>query len=168
VATDLAGEFTPINMRSVKIESETLKFLKGIIGERYGISAAILSGDYTGEQHSAFYQSCIEEFIVEFEQAASSCLFSQREQDVGHRVKCYYDRAAYLSTQNKIEIATLATSTGLMTLNEINDMFGMEPFDDGDRRLQSLNFVSTAIIDQYQLDGTSKQTKGGQESGQKE
>jgi len=156
VAIDLAGEFTPINMRAVDIKPDVLKFLKSIIREKYGLSDAIMSGDYSGDQHSSFYQNCIEDFIVEFEQAASSCLFSQREQDVGHRTKCYYNRAAYLSTQNKIEIATLATSTGLLTLNEINDMFGLEPFDSGDRRLQSLNFVNTALIDQYQLDGKGK------------
>ena len=156
VAIDLAGEFTPINMRAVEIKPDVLKFLKSIIREKYGLSDAIMSGDYSGDQHSSFYQNCIEDFIVEFEQAASSCLFSQREQDVGHRLKCYYNRAAYLSTQNKIEIATLATSTGLLSLNEINDMFGLEPFDGGDRRLQSLNFVNVQIIDQYQLDANTK------------
>ena len=70
----------------------TLKFLKSVIQERYGVSAAILSGDYDGEQHAAFYQTTIEEFIIQFEQAVAACLFTTREQDVGHRVKCYYDK----------------------------------------------------------------------------
>jgi HK97 family phage portal protein len=151
VATDLAGEFAPLDMKAVEIKSEVMTFLKSIIRDRYGISEAILSGDYTGDQHSAFYQNCLEDFIVEFEQAMSSCLFTVREQDVGHRIKCYYDKVAYLSTQNKIEIANLSTNTGLMTLNEIADAFGMAPFDGGDRRLQSLNYVNVELIDKYQL-----------------
>lgn len=162
VATDLAGEFTPLNLRVAKIDAETMKFLKAIVRERYGISEAILSGDYNGDQHSAFYQNCIEDFIVEFEQATSSGLYSVREQDVGHRVKCYYSRTAYLSTQNKIEIANLATNTGIMTLNQINEMFGEPPFDGGDRRLQSLNFVNVELVDKYQLSnsGASKNNSG--------
>jgi len=163
VSTDFAGEFTPINMNPPEIKSEVMTFLKSIVRERYGISEALLSGDYNGEQHSAFYQSCLEDLIVEFEQGMSSCLFTQREQDVGHRVKCYNNKTVYLSTANKIELATLATNTGLMTLNEINDIFGFEPFDEGDRRLQSLNFVSTAIIDNYQVNnaGAIKPIEGG-------
>jgi len=166
VATDLAGEFTPLNMKPVEIKSEVMAFVKSIIKERYGISDAIMSGDYSGEQHSAFYQTCIEDFIVEFEQGMSSCLFTQREQDVGHRIKCYYSKVAYLSMANKIELATLSTNTGLLTLNEINDIFGFEPFEGGDRRLQSLNFVSTTIVDAYQLKNAGnkdnpKTTKGG-------
>jgi HK97 family phage portal protein len=151
VATDLAGDFTPINIKAAEIKPETMEFLKSIIRNRYGISDAVLSGDYTGEQHGAFYQSCLEDFIVEFEQGTSACLFTQREQDVGHRVKGYYNKTAYLSTANKIALATLATNTGLKTLNEINDMFGDEPFEGGDRRLQSLNFTNVNIVDAYQL-----------------
>jgi hypothetical protein len=67
---------------------------------------------------------------------------------------------------NKIELATLATNTGLLMLNEINDIFGFEPFEGGNRRLQSLNYVSTTIVDAYQLknagkEDTPKTTKGG-------
>lgn len=160
VAVDLSGEFTPISMKAVEIKSEVMTFLKGIVRERYGISEAMLSGDFSADQHGAFYQSCIEDFICEFEQGISSCIFTQREQDVGHRVRCYYSKVAYLSTQNKIELATLATNTGLLTLNEINDMFGFEPFLEGDRRLQSLNFVSTQIADNYQLNQAGAKKEG--------
>lgn len=161
VATDLGGDFLPVNVKVAEIKSETMKFVKDIIRERYGISDAIMSGDYNAEQHGAFYQSCLEDFIVEFEQGTSACIFTQRQQDVGHRIKCYYSKTAYLSTANKIALATLATNTGLKTLNEINDMFGDEPFEGGDRRLQSLNFVSTDIVDSYQLNqaGASKVEK---------
>lgn len=161
IATDLGGELKPFDVKVPNIPTSALLFLKSVLRERYGISEAILSGDYNGDQHSAFYQNCIEDFIVEFEQAMSSTVFSQREQDVGHRVKCYYKKVAYLSTQNKIEIAKLATGTGMMTLNEINEMFGIAPFKDGDRRLQSLNYVNTNIVDNYQLKkaGEKNETK---------
>lgn len=169
IATDLGGDFTPISMKPVEIDPEVMKVLKGVIRERYGISEALLSGDYDAEQHGAFYQSCLEDFITELEQGMSACLFTQREQDVGHRVRGYYSKTAYLSTANKIALATLATNTGLKTLNEINDMFGDEPFAGGDRRLQSLNFVSTQIIDTYQLNmaASGKIKPGKDDSGGK-
>ncbi|HHX11175.1 MAG TPA: phage portal protein, partial [Clostridiales bacterium] len=151
IATDLAGEFTPVRISPPDIPDAALKFLKSVIQERYGVSAAILSGDYNGDQHSAFYQTALEEFIIQFEQAMASCIFSQREQDVGHRVKCYYSKVKYMATSDKMQLANLAKETGLLTLNQINDIFGMPPFAEGDRRIQSLNFVSTDLIDNYQI-----------------
>lgn len=156
IATDLSGEFTPVHMTPPQIDSEVMKYLKGIIQQRYGISEAILSGNYTAEEHGAFYQSCIENFITEFEHAMTACLFSAREQDLGHRIKCYYRKVDYMTTQSKIEFATMANNTGLLTLNQIAEMFGYEPFEGGDRRLQSLNFVNTNIVDNYQLNQSGK------------
>jgi len=150
VATDLGGEFTPVNISAPEIPESALKFLKSVIEERYGVSAAILSGDYKGDQHGAFYQTAIEDFIVQLEQAMTACIFTPREQDVGHRVKCYYSKVNYMSTEDKMELAGLAKETGIMTLNQINEMFGVAPFADGDRRLQSLNYVNLKDIDAYQ------------------
>lgn len=150
VATDLAGDFTPVNINAPEIPEQVLKFLKAVVQERYGVSAAILSGDYSGEQHSAFYQTVIEDFIIQFEQAMTACCFTAREQDVGHRIKCYYSKVMYMSTKDKMSLANLAKETGIMTLNQINEMFGIEPFEQGDRRLQSLNYVNIEDVDTYQ------------------
>lgn len=151
IATDLAGEFVPVNIKAADIPADALNFLKTVIRERYGVSEAILSGDYSGEQHSAFYQTAIEDFINQFEQAASSALFSLREQDVGHRIKCYYSKVAYMNTADKLALAGLAKETGIMTLNQINEMFGAEPFEGGNRRVQSLNFMNVELVDDYQI-----------------
>lgn len=160
IATDLGGEFTPVNIKAAEIPKEALSFLKSVIQERYGVSAAILSGDYNGEQHSAFYQTAIEEFIIQLEQAMTACLFTLREQDVGHRIKCYYDKVRYMATKDKMELADLATKTRLMTLNQINEMFGMEPFEGGNIRLQSLNYAEESIVNEYQLKNKKKEGEG--------
>ena len=166
VAVDLAGDFTPINKKITVVPKEILQFLKDIIRERYGISDAIMSGDYNGDQHSAFYQSCIEDFIVEFEQAMSSRLFTPRERDVGHRIKGYYSKVEYFSAKDKAELATLATSTGLMTLNQLAELYGMPPFEGGDRRIQSLNYANTDIVDQYQIKNAMGKEKKKDEEGE--
>lgn len=150
VATNLAGEFTPVNIKAPEIPDTAYKFLKAVIEERYGVSAAILSGDYNGEQHSAFYQTAIEDFIIQLEQTMTAVCFSQREQDIGHKIKCFYSKVRYMATADKLQLANLAKETGIMTLNQINEMFGIEPFEDGDRRLQSLNYVNIKDVDSYQ------------------
>lgn len=160
VATDLVGEFTPININAPEIPKEAMAFLKAVLNERYGISAAILSGDYNGEQHSAFYQSAIEDSVVQLEQAMTACLFTAREQDVGHQIKAYYSKVNYLATADKLVLANIAKETGILTLNGINEMFGIEPFEGGNRRLQSLNYVNIEDVDAYQKSKAGAATPG--------
>ena len=151
IVTDLAGEFTPVNMVQPTIGDGLVKFMRSGISQRFGISDAILSGDYSSSQHSSFYQTAIEEFIVEFEQEFSRKCFTQREQDVGHRIRGYYNQLLYMATAEKQEMARLAFNVGLMSINDVRAMWGLPPIPDGDKRLQSLNYVDTDIANQYQL-----------------
>ena len=150
VAVGLEGDYKPINKAFPVVPETILKFLKDIIRERYGVSEAILSGDFDGKTHAAFYQTCLEDFIIEFEQAFSERLFTPREKDVGHKIKCYYSRVSYMDAAEKRELAQLARDTGLMTLNEIRELYGMAPIEGGDRRLQSLNYVNALEADKFQ------------------
>lgn len=163
VAVGLEGDYKPIPKAFPAVPDNVLKFLKDIICERYGVSTAILSGDFDGKTHAAFYQTCLEDFIVEFEQAFTERLFTQREKDVGNRIKCYYARTAYMDAGEKRELAQLARDTGLMTLNEIRELYGMSPIEGGDRRLQSLNYINALDADTYQAK-MSKKSSGGDDN----
>lgn len=156
VAVGLEGDYKPINKAFPAVPDNIVKFLKDVIRERYGVSEAILSGDFDGKAHAAFYQTCLEDFLIEFEQAFTERLFTQREKDVGHRIKCYYSKVAYLNETDKLALSKLALESGLMTLNELRELHGLTPIPEGDRRLQSLNFVEVNLVDKYQLEGNKK------------
>lgn len=164
VATDLQGEFTPVNMTIPKIDDSVMKFLRDIIRERYGVADCILKGDYTPDQYASFFQSCLEDFGVEFEQAFSPVVFSQREQDIGHKVKCYYNKTYFMSNQQKIELTDTSTNVGLLTINQLLEMWGYPPVPDGDRRIQSLNYIDVDIAPQYQLGAMGNQNNNSNNS----
>lgn len=152
VVTDLAGEFTPVNMTQPTIGEGLVKFMKSGITQRYGVSDAIADGDFTSEQHDAFYQQCIEPVMLDLEQEFSHKCFTKREQDIGHRVRGYIDHLRYMSVKEKQEMAKIAFNTAMMDINGVLDMFGLDPIEGGDRRLQSLNYVNANTVDQYQAD----------------
>lgn len=162
-AVDIAGDFTPIASKQTVIPKDTMEFVKDIIRNRYGVSGAILNGDYNDIQHASFYETCLEDFMVEFEQAMTSCLFNDREQENGHRIKCYYNKVEYYDTANKMQLAQIGRDTGIMTLNQMAELFGLPPFEGGDRRIQSLNYVNVNLIDDYQAP-QGGQTKANDDS----
>ena len=164
IVTDLGGEFTPVNMTQPTIGEGLVKFMKSGITQRYGVSDAIADGDFTSEQHDAFYQQCIEPFMLDFEQEFSAKCFTKREQDIGHRVRGYIDHLRYMSVKEKQEMAKIAFNTAMMDINGVLDMFGLDPIEGGDRRLQSLNYVNSNIVDQYQQDRVSGSSQQNTES----
>lgn len=152
VVTDLGGEFTPVNMQQPVIGEGLVKFMKSGVIERFGVSENILSGDFTADQYDAFFKTCIEPFMIDFEQEFSEKCFTKREKEIGHKVRGYFNMLRYMSVNQKQEMAKIAFNTALMDINGVLDMFGLDPIEGGERRLQSLNYVNANTIDQYQAD----------------
>ena len=152
VVTDLAGDFTPVSSQQPVIAEGLVKFMKTGIIQRYGVSEEILNGDYTADQYDAFFKTCIEPFMVDFEQEFSEKCFTKREKEIGHRVRGYFNMLRFMSVAQKQEMAKIAFNTALMDINGVLDMFGLDPIEGGDRRLQSLNYVNANTVDQYQAD----------------
>ena len=53
-----------------------------------------------------------------------------------------------------------------MTLNQLAELYGMPPFEGGDRRIQSLNYANTDIVDQYQIKNAMGKEKKKDEEGE--
>lgn len=152
VVTDLGGDFTPVNMQSPVIAEGLVKFMKSGITQRFGVSEAILDGDYTADQYDAFFKMCVAPFMNDFEQEMSEKCFTKREKEIGHKIRGYFNTLRYMSVAQKQEMAKIAFNTALMDINGVLDMFGLDPIEGGERRLQSLNYVNAQTVDQYQAD----------------
>jgi hypothetical protein len=95
---------------------------------------------------------CVEPFMTDFEQEMSEKCFTKREKEIGHKIRGYFNTLRYMSVAQKQEMAKIAFNTALMDINGVLDMFGLDPIEGGDRRLQSLNYVNAQNVDQYQAD----------------
>lgn len=79
-------------------------------------------------------------------------MFYEAGKEIGHRVRGYFSTLRYMSVNQKQEMAKIAFNTAMMDINGVLDMFGLDPIEGGDRRLQSLNYVNANTVDQYQAD----------------
>ena len=149
--TNLEGEFTPLNSQMTEIDSKLLKYLESVCARRFGVSLAMLSGDYNASQYAAFYQTALEPWITELEQAMTAVCFTQREQDLGHQVRFYCDLVYHYSTQEKIKMMSVGLNGGLFSRNEIRAWFGYSPVEGGDEYIMSLAYINAKDASKYQI-----------------
>jgi HK97 family phage portal protein len=150
---DLKAEYTPITSDPKLIDKDTLEFLDNKVLRWYGVSVPILSGDFNDEQYQAFYEKTLEPLIISLGQAFSKVLFSDRELDVGNEIVFYQKNMMYLSTGAKINLLKIAGEQGLLTDDQKLALLGYPPIggEDGSRRTQSLNYVDTKMVNDYQM-----------------
>lgn len=154
---DNKNDFIPLTLDPKMIDKDTMEFIDKKILNNYGISLAIASGDFTEEQYQAFYEKTLEAMVISLGRAFSKTLFTNRELEVGNEVIFYAQGLMFTNMSNKIAAVDVLSSRGTLTDNQILAIFGYPPFEGGDIRHMSLNYINREIADKYQI---SKMGKG--------
>lgn len=154
LAVDLKNEFMPITINPKVIDKDTIEFIDKRVLANYGVSLKIFNGDFTEEEYQAFYEKTLEPMIISLGRCFSR-LFTQRELEVGNEIIFYNQGLMFMNTKNKIAAVDILSRVGTLTDNEILAVFGYPPFEGGNIRNKSLNYINRDIADTYQLSKTN-------------
>lgn len=164
LAMDLKGDYQDIKVDPKLVDKDTLDFLDNKILKYFGVPVPILTGDFTDDQYQAFYERTLEGLIISLGQAFSKTIFTKRELEHGNEMVFYQRDMMYLNTKSKLSLIKTAGEQGLLTDNQKLQILGYGPIEDGERRTQSLNYISREIIDEYQMKhGPTKVGKGDED-----
>lgn len=155
---DLKADFTPLEHKSALVDEATLKFIDEKILRNWGISLAILTGDYTKEQYEAFYQKALEPLITSFAQGFTKKMLTRRERAFGNRIEFYTKDLIFMSISQKIEMINLLSPTGSLFENEKRTILGLMPLPElENKRYMSLNWIDANDASQYQVGRTNEE-----------
>lgn len=152
LGVDGKAEYVAITKKIAIVDADTLKFIDERILRNFGVSMAILTGDYTKEQYEAFYQKKLEPLIVAISQAFTKTLFTEREKQFGNEIIFLPKELIFMNTTQVLEAIRILGDAGELFSNEKRLALGLEPLEElVGVRMQSLNYVNVEIANQVQL-----------------
>jgi hypothetical protein len=148
---DLKSEYVDIKPDPKLIDKDTMLFIQSKVLSWYGVSLPIFSGDFTDDQYQAFYEKTLEPLLTSLGQAFSKCIFTQREIDVGNEIVFYPQKLLFTNTKNKIAVSDILGGRGALTNNQLLELFGYPPYEGGNVRVMSLNYIDASLANDYQM-----------------
>ncbi|MBQ2016185.1 MAG: phage portal protein, partial [Clostridia bacterium] len=97
----------------------------------FGVNEAVLQNKATDEQLDSFFDGAIEPFSIQLSQVLEKMLFTNREISVGNHVYVAANRLQYMSTTHKINMAQQLGDRGMITINEVRELFNYPPLPEG-------------------------------------
>lgn len=164
VPMDTKAEYVPLTADPKVVESTTLDFVQSKILDYYGVSKAVFSNNYDENEYNSFYESTIEPLAIQLSEAFSLGLLTDNQLERGEEIIFFSERLQYASWNTKVGAIEKLMGLGIMSLNELRALLGLEPIEGGDKRLQSLNYVDASKANVYQVG----ENEGGNENGQNE
>lgn len=170
IVTDNRYKYTPMSDKSTPIPDKQLTYIKDSIHEYFGTNDKIIKNQATPDEENAFYVGELRPFFTQLSQALTNCLFTRKEFGCGNRIDADINTLEYAKLSDRLATVRYLAESGALTLDQALTTLGFPPIggEEGQRRIQTLNYVNAAKADHYQLgeDDPFEQTHSKEKKGE--
>lgn len=129
------NEIKQVDVKPWVVDADQMKVIQDNVYEYFGVNEDVLQNMAYGDKWSAFYEGAIEPFAVQFSDVVTKMLFTLREQTQGNRVMATANRLQYLSNSEKLNVSSQMLDRGIMSINDVREIWNLPPVEGGDVRI---------------------------------
>lgn len=129
------SDIRQIDVKPYTVDADQLKLIYSNVYNYFGVNEDVLQNKAIGDSWSAFYEGAIEPFSIQFSEVMTKAMFSERERAQGSGLIATANRLQFMSNADKLTISSTMLDRGVMSINEIRDIWNLAPVEDGDRRI---------------------------------
>jgi len=149
-----------IDVRPYTVDSDQMQQIQNNVFNYFGVNEDVLQNKAYGDSWSAFYEGAIEPFAVQLSEALTKAAFSENERNRGSMIMATANRLQYLSNADKLNVSSQMADRGIMSRNEIREIWNLPPIEGGD--------VPTIRGEYYLLNPDGSTTKEVEDANQEE
>jgi len=120
-----------LSQRNMPVDPEQMKQIKENVCDYFGVSEKVIRNEATGDELDAFFNGSIEPFAIKLSDALTKMVFTERERNGGNRITFTANRLQYMNITAKISMAQQLGDRGVLTIDEIRELFNYSPLPDG-------------------------------------
>lgn len=117
------------------IDPEEMKQIKENVCDYFGVSDNIMQNKATADESDAFYEGAIEPFAIQLGETLTKASFTLQEQTTGNEFIVTSNRIRTMSASEKLNWAVSMLDRGIVSLNEVREVYSLGPIDGGDVRI---------------------------------
>ena len=114
------------------VDDKQMELIQNNVFDYFGVNEEIIQGKADSDKLDAFFNSAIEPFAIALSEALSRAIYSERERSYGNHVYVNANRLQYMSQTAKVTVARDLGDRGILTINEIRELFNYAPLPNGD------------------------------------
>ena len=121
-----------IDSKPYTVDPDEMKQINENVFNYFGVSEKVMQGSANSDELDAFFNSAVEPFAIALSEALSRAIYTDRERSFGNHVYVNSNRLQYMTQTAKVSLARELGDRGILTINEIRELFNYGPIDGGD------------------------------------
>ena len=130
------------------VDPEQMELIQTRVLNYFGCNEEVLQNKTVGDAWSAYYEGKIEPFAVQLSQAMTMMTFNQNERTRKNAIVWSANRLQYMTNRDKLNVSSQMFDRGLMSLNDIMDIWNLPHVQDGDKRYIRKEYTEISQLDQ--------------------
>lgn len=122
-----------IDSKAFTIDDKQLNLIKTNVFNYFGVNEDLLQNKLVGDAASAFYEGKVEPFAIQFSEVLTRMIYSPIERNTGNSISLTANRVQFMTNRDKLNVSAQMADRGIMTINELRDIWNLEPVEGGDR-----------------------------------
>lgn len=120
-----------LKQEGFKVDAEQMKLIETSVENYFGVNGKVIRNEATGDELAAFFDGKIEPFAIKLSTGLSRMVYSERELNGGNEFLFTANRLQYMNISAKISMAQQLGDRGVLTIDEIRELFNYAPLPDG-------------------------------------
>lgn len=144
-----------IDVKPYSMDAEQTRQIRENVFNYFGVSEDVLQNKAHGDNLEGFFDGAIEPFAIQFSEAVTKMLFSERERSQGSYVIANANRLQYMSVAQKVQMAKELGDRGAILIDEIRELFNYNPLPDGAGQVAPIRGEYKATDELTESEGTN-------------
>lgn len=142
------------------VDADQMKLIQTNVYNYFGVNEDILQNKYDEETFNAFYEGKVEPFAIQLGLVMTNMTFSEREVSFGNQIMFSSSRLQYASNTTKLSVSQQLFDRGILSRNEIREIWQLPKIDDGDKYMIRLEYADVNNLGQIQMGGENIDNSG--------
>lgn len=125
------SDIRQINQTAYTVDAAQREAIENNVYDYFGVNRDIMQNKANSEALDAFFEGAIEPFAIQFSDAMTNAMFTERERAQGSKCVANANRLQYMSTSQKIQMAKELSDRGALTIDEVRELFNYAPLPNG-------------------------------------
>lgn len=141
------------------VDADQMKIIQNNVFNYFGINESILQNNFNEDTWNAFYEGKIEPFATQLGLVMTNMTFSNIEIAHGNSIMFTANRMQYASNNTKLQVSTQLFDRGILTTNDVMDIWNLPHVEDGDKRFIRREYTEAENLDKEELDASQDEPR---------
>jgi hypothetical protein len=129
------------------VDPEQMQIIQTRVLNYFGCNEDVLQNRISGDAWSAYHEGKIEPFALQLSMAMTCMTYSHNERARGNAVNWTANRLQYMTNADKLQVSSQMFDRGVMSLNDIMDIWGLPHVPGGDKRYIRKEYTEISKLD---------------------